>query len=197
MQKLDRSTWVTDKWKNGRGTTTEAWVTPRGADWESFDARVSVARVEEPGPFSDLPGVDRTLVVTSGSGLKLDTADGSALTLRPLDAPFSFTGDDAVLSSLIGGPVTDLNVMTRRRVMTHKVSRARVEAERSVTCPGEVTLLCVLSGHVAAEDDTQMVDLTEGDILAISPTEGLVVVRPGDDGAAEAPHVLLVDLFRR
>ena len=48
-------------WKNGGGTTTEVAVSPEGAGLDHFDWRISMARVEQDGPFSTFPGIDRTL----------------------------------------------------------------------------------------------------------------------------------------
>lgn len=110
-------------WKNGRGVTEEIAVGPDGATFEAGDFawRVSRASVAEPGPFSAFPGIDRVLVVTDGAGLRL-VHDGSApVTLAPF-APHRFSGDDATDAELVGGPVRDFNVLTRR-------GRARADVE--------------------------------------------------------------------
>ncbi len=111
-------------WKNGRGVTEEIAVGPDGATFEAGDFawRVSRASVAEPGPFSAFPGIDRVLVVTDGAGLRLrhGGAPGVA-TVLPF-VPHRFSGDDATDAELVGGPVRDFNVLTRR-------GRARAEVE--------------------------------------------------------------------
>ena len=47
-------------WKNGGGETAEILVEPAGAPLDSFDWRLSMARVAADGPFSLFPGVERT-----------------------------------------------------------------------------------------------------------------------------------------
>ena len=43
--------------------------------------------------------------------------------LTQASPPFCFLGDVAVTSRLVKGPITDLNVMTRRGRWSHKVTR--------------------------------------------------------------------------
>jgi uncharacterized protein len=101
-------------WKNGGGETTEIAVWPEGSGLDDFGWRVSMARVERGGPFSAFPGVDRTLSILDGEGLRLEIACRPAISLDGAAAPYSFPADQPTDSTLIGGPVTDLNVMTRR-----------------------------------------------------------------------------------
>src|SRR4029077_2512621 len=58
-------------WKNGAGRTTEIAVHPPGAALDAFAWRVSIADVEQDGPFSRFPGIDRTIVLLGGSGMRL------------------------------------------------------------------------------------------------------------------------------
>ena len=108
-------------WKNGGGETIEIAVSPQDAWLETFDWRVSMARVESDGPFSAFPGIDRTLAVLEGEGIELDAGRAGAGACRGF-APYSFPGDVATASRLLGGPITDLNVMTRRGRLAHRVS---------------------------------------------------------------------------
>jgi environmental stress-induced protein Ves len=204
MRRLDPVTYRAMPWKNGGGTTTEVLTLPEGAGIETFEARVSLARVEADGDFSLFPGVDRTLVVTEGAGVSLLTADGGTVDLDPLSTPFAFTGDDPVHATLKRGPIADFNVMTRRAAHSHRVMRVVVDGDRSVVCAGELTLLAVLSGTVVADDGGTEVTLGPGEIVAIAPDEPFVVVAvealaslPGRPGAAPAPELLVVDFFRR
>lgn len=63
-------------------------------------------------PISRFAGIDRTL--TQGA-----SAD-------PLSAPLSFPADEPAHARLLAGPVTDLNVMTRRSECRHAVRRLHV-----------------------------------------------------------------------
>ncbi|CAB3752768.1 Protein Ves [Paraburkholderia solisilvae] len=63
-------------WKNGGGVTREIAAYPHAAGYDTFIWRVSLADVEQAGPFSRFAGVDRTLVLLSGAGMLLDETQG-------------------------------------------------------------------------------------------------------------------------
>jgi len=115
-------------WKNGGGETAEIAVSPGGAALAQFDWRISMARVAADGPFSGFPGVDRTLAVVAGAGLRLSVHGHAPVDLRDDSPPIAFPGDVATHGALIGGEVLDFNVMTRRGRHEHSVRRVRVAA---------------------------------------------------------------------
>ncbi len=117
-------------WKNGGGETIEMLVHPEGAELGAFQWRISMASVATNGPFSLFDGIDRTLCVLEGGRLVLDFGNSTTV-LDPDTAPFSFRGDVTVAGSVPDGPIVDLNVMTRRGVSNHKVTRLRDGASRS------------------------------------------------------------------
>jgi environmental stress-induced protein Ves len=124
------------RWKNGLGETAEVAIAPDGATLEAFDWRISMARVEADGPFSPFPGIDRTLSILQGDGLRLAPAGREAVTLGPKSAPCGFAGDLVCGAALMGGAVTDLNVMTRRDRYWHRVHRlaaGRIAAARNLS----------------------------------------------------------------
>jgi environmental stress-induced protein Ves len=108
-------------WKNGGGVTREVAVWPPGAGFDDFDWRVSIAEVSVAGPFSTFAGIDRTMAILAGR-LELRFADG-CVELDPASAPFAFAGDVACDGRPLDGPVTDLNVMTRRGRAVARVER--------------------------------------------------------------------------
>jgi hypothetical protein len=100
-------------WKNGGGRTTEIAAYPPGAAIDNFLWRVSLADVERDGPFSPFPGVERTIVLLDGAGMRLHEGLRAAELTVPF-APHDFSGDEAVDCTLVAGPVRDFNVMFRR-----------------------------------------------------------------------------------
>lgn len=102
-------------WKNGGGHTRELACWPPGAGLDAFEWRVSVASVASAGPFSAFEGIDRHIMVLEGEGLRL-RAPGQGLdhALGQPWQPFAFAGEWAPDCSLLGGPVTDFNLMLRR-----------------------------------------------------------------------------------
>lgn len=125
-------------WKNGGGRTTEIAAFPPGADLASFAWRVSIADVEGDGPFSAFPGVERTLVLLAGCGMRL-ARPGVAMELR---APFdvvTFPGEHALACELRDGPTRDFNLMVRRQAARGTLAVVRDGAR---TFTGARTLLC-------------------------------------------------------
>jgi len=137
-------------WKNGGGTTTEIAVSPPGAGFEDFDWRLSVARVASEGPFSRFPGIDRTLTLIEGAGMRLAIEGREEATLSTDSAPLPFLGDVLAEAWLVNGPIRDLNVMTRRGRWAHEVLRLDGEAEVSADCPTIVVAL----GEAALDAET-------------------------------------------
>ena len=92
-------------WSNGGGTTTELLRLE-----DPFVFRLSVAKVEQDGPFSLFPMIDRTLFLLSGTGFSLND-----IVLDKKFSPLSFKGEMPIYCSLLNGPSQDFNVMIDRR----------------------------------------------------------------------------------
>jgi environmental stress-induced protein Ves len=143
-------------WKNGGGETIEIAVSPPGAGLDDFHWRLSMARVERSGPFSLFAGVNRTLAVLEGEGFFLDVEGRIPFGLTRHSEPLSFPADVPTRAALIAGPITDLNVMTRRGVVRHKITRLSVDAISSVTVEADELLLFCRSGAVRFGGDAGM-----------------------------------------
>ena len=107
-------------WKNGGGTTREVMCWPVGAGFATFDWRVSIATISASGPFSKFEGVDRSIMLLAGEGVRLRGTDIDHR-LDQADKPFAFSGDEQLSSEMLGAESTDFNVMTRRSVATARV----------------------------------------------------------------------------
>jgi len=133
-------------WKNGGGVTREIAAFPAGADLDTFDWRVSMASVTGGGPFSIFPCVDRVLSVLHGE-LILRFDGGRTLMLTADSQPAIFPGDVAIGAQVGSGPVTDLNVMTRRGRIRAHVRRLRAPPSTTLTA-GETTLILSFSPRI-------------------------------------------------
>ncbi len=111
-------------WKNGRGETIEIAIHPQGAGLEDFGWRLSMAGVTEHGAFSIFPGIDRTLAVLDGAGIELEVQGQDRHRLTPGTEPLAFAADVPAVAHLLGGPVSDLNLMTRRGSYFHQLRHA-------------------------------------------------------------------------
>ena len=144
-------------WKNGAGLTREIASHPPGASMADFDWRVSVAEVAQDAPFSAFPGVDRCITLLRGAGMRLASADG-AFDER-LDRPFEplhFPGDLPLATTLIAGPCTDFNVMTRRSAVRCEVTRHDAAADLPAA---EARLLWCCDGDGWQADAEQLAPL--------------------------------------
>lgn len=153
----------TMEWKNGKGITTEIVVSPEGASLSDFDWRISMAQVGSDGPFSAFPGLDRTLSVLSGNGIRLAFGDGETVTLDATSAPFPFAADRAVDGVLIDGPIVDLNVMSRRGAWTHSVERRAGPGEHRIASEGVLLLVAPdggwsVDGAILSAGDSALID---------------------------------------
>jgi uncharacterized protein len=178
-------------WKNGGGDTAEVAVWPEGAALDAFDWRISMARVAADGPFSAFAGVDRTLAVLCGAGLWLRVAGRPALELTPTTAPHAFPGDVPTAATLVAGPITDLNVMTRRGRFAHRVGRAEVVEPTTLPVAASATLIVCASGHVRATSPSGSQEIGPLDTLVLGGADAPVSLAPESRAS-----LLIVELER-
>lgn len=177
MRVLRAAEYKSMPWKNGGGVTTEVAVSPADAGLDDFDWRVSMARVEGSGPFSQFAGIDRTLAVLEGEGIVLDIAGRPPISVTRATEPLSFPADVSTAAALIGGPITDLNVMTRRGRMTHSVERLVASTPVEIRTETGTTLILCLNGEVIVPG-TEPVRLGPLDALLDSPNIADIRVEP-------------------
>jgi uncharacterized protein len=156
-------------WKNGGGSTTEIAAEPAGASLDTFDWRVSMARVASDGPFSEFPGIDRTLAVVEGSGLVLTIEGGAPVTLECGSDPISFAGDIPTSARLVAGEIVDLNVMTRRRRFSHQLRR--VPQPASCDFDGnDIAVALSFNGSATLASEREVATLDHGDAAVLVRT---------------------------
>lgn len=173
MRHLTAADFIATRWRNGAGAVTQLAIHPPGATLESFIWRVSMATVAADGPFSCFAGVDRSLAVLSGEGLALHMAGGTRRIVQG-DAPLRFAADMPVEASLLGGVVTDLNVMTRRAAADHAL-RA-IEADAVVAGARGIVTLLVAAAPLRLRCGAEEVALAMGEALWLEAAEAARVV---------------------
>jgi environmental stress-induced protein Ves len=147
-------------WKNGGGITREVAIWPPGSGFENFDWRVSIAEVREAGPFSRFENIDRTLMILKGR-LALTIAGGQ-MELDPASPACAFAGEADCSGVPVGGPVTDLNVMTRRG---RSEAHCALVANQTHTIVAKITLL-------VARDETMV--RQSGKAFLLRPLDALL-----------------------
>jgi hypothetical protein len=173
-------------WKNGAGSTTEIAISPPNAPLDDFDWRVSMAQVSADGPFSVFDNIDRTLLVLQGDGIDLSVT-GHTPARVDARAIHAFPGDRPASATLINGPVTDLNVMSRRGRVHHHVRRLKLSQPQPFPVRA-VTLLIVENGEIAVRSGSASATLAAYDALLLDahslqpeiagrPLSGLIMIQ--------------------
>jgi len=182
---LAPSDYTSMPWKNGGGRTIEIAKHPAAATLAEFAWRVSIADVGSDGPFSRFPGIDRTIVLIEGAGMRL-TDGGREVEIRTPFVPYRFSGDDDVGCALIGGSVRDFNAMFRRGAAHGSVEIVR--GGNAEIAPNDFVLAyaatgahdCVIAGNPPRRLDAGHAVLVERYGNAESTP---IAVKPSNSGA--------------
>ncbi|RKP52778.1 HutD family protein [Trinickia fusca] len=172
-------------WKNGGGVTREVAAHPPQAGFDTFDWRVSVADVAQPGPFSRFAGIDRTLVLLEGAGMRLVDERGATHVLSEPFAVAHFAGEASIDAALVDGPTRDFNLMLRRAraSATLEVWRGAgvhtLDADVALVFCAHGTLAVTLAVAVAAGEGEAPVELASMDTLRIDAPRALTCAIDG------------------
>jgi hypothetical protein len=173
-------------WKNGGGILWDvASHDDRPEEPDAFARflwRVSIAEVAQGGPFSVFPGVDRTLAVLSGHGMRLSVEGRPPVALSPESPALAFPGDAATTAELVDGPILDLNVMVRRGKARATLSRLTTAAGGFVDLPP--ARLALLRGEAAILHPREGEDIRLGDLDAVLLDDATGVRLSAPAGAA-------------
>jgi environmental stress-induced protein Ves len=180
MRIIRQSAFKSVPWKNGGGVTHEALRVPESGD--TFRFRVSIARIDASGAFSDFTGYRRTMVLLRGAGLTLRFADGESRALLRAGDLVDFDGAMPVTCELSEGPCVDLNLM-----VSSGVGAARARVERLT---GPLVLPPEAGGSTLIVPIDAAVDvLTARESLRLEPWDLAVLgaAAPADAGCKVAP----------
>lgn len=128
-------------WKNGAGVTLELAIAPDGASLHDFDWRISRAKVASDGAFSLFPGIDRSLGLLDGAGLRL-ILPGQTLQLDAHNPLTSFPGELDIQAELLDGAVTDLNLMSRRGHWQHRLQHHLLAGGLTIDSAAVLLIYC-------------------------------------------------------
>ena len=186
VQAIPRAVQRDEPWANGAGVTTVILRESDDADWR---IRVSVAMVEQEGPFSELPGTRRTLIPLDAP-MVLRFRGDRELTGARFHA-LQFDGSPAPTGLLPEGATRDFNLMLRGKARGQALPRTLADAMFLPGEPGLRWLVYLDSGHAILRGD-------DGNDVALNPQDAALVT-PGDtreraliEGAGE---IVLVKLY--
>lgn len=185
VRSLPRSTQREEAWANGAGSTTVILREPDDADWT---VRVSVAKVERDGPFSDLPGTHRILVPLDAP-MTLRFPNGRELTGIRFQ-PLQFEGSPAPAGILPEGPTRDFNLMLRGGARGEVLPRTLVDSMMLPAGGGLRWLVYLDSGGARIDRGAAALVLEPRDAALIAPGDGAGPLRI--EGAGE---IVLVKLY--
>lgn len=168
-------------WKNGRGTTRTLACSPEGSGLDDFVWRISLAHIDSDAEFSPFPGVDRTILLWQGNGVRLQLAGAPDHALTNLYEPFQFSGEAHVQAALVDGPTVDLNLMVRRGLARGRLERCDGERELQEPCD-DLVILCA-SGALQIVTNALTLLLRGGEYVHLHAVEERVRLVPEDTGA--------------
>lgn len=190
---LREAEYATVPWKNGGGWTKEILKVP--AQSNSFDWRLSLATIENAGPFSSFAGYDRILILVRGAGVELDFGPDGRTVLHAPGQLVAFDGAWQTQCTLIDGPSSDLNLMVSRERAEAQTRLIRPTAPEIIHTAGwEETLVCCIHGGAQVEDTTgHVAELSSVDVARCRPEDGVLTCAP----VGATPLVLFVASLRR
>lgn len=105
LYRFQRDTLLQTPWKNGGGITRKI---RKSAKDEPF-WRLSIADVDQDGPFSLFPNMHRILTVIEGKGMRLIGPKQDYLAQKW--SPVNFSGEESIQGDLLDGPIQDFNLI--------------------------------------------------------------------------------------
>ena len=168
-------------WPNGAG---------RKADVASGDGwSVSFAWLDADAPFSDMPGIDRTITLVQGPGFTLDIIGQPSIEAYTPFLPKSFDGGASTRCRIVG-PSRVLNVMTANGRLRHIVSiTSQPTPDMLAAREAEARFIVLLQGDATVLDQDASFAL---DLLDAVQLDGAASV-----AAAPGAVLALIEIDRR
>ena len=165
-------------WHNGAGRKADI---ASGEGW-----LVSFAWLDADAPFSDLPGIDRTITLVRGPGFTLDIAGQPSIAAHTPFVPKAFEGG-AATHCRIAGPSRVLNVMTASERLHHDVSITGQPTPGILTAKdAEARFIILLQGGATMLDQGTRVALEPLDAVQL---EGAATVAVAPDAVLALIHI--------
>jgi environmental stress-induced protein Ves len=184
MQIIRQSEFKSTPWKNGGGITREAIRVPARGD--PFRWRVSVAHIDQSGPFSDFAAYNRIMVLLRGGGVALQFSNGKERLLRDVGDVAQFDGALATQCELLDGPCVDLNLMVAKSLPgAHAQVKPLHQPHALPAVPGQTTVIFPIDAALVVHAGAAAAALEPWDLAVISHSTGQAgTLVPRDASAA-------------
>lgn len=158
-------------WKNGQGFTEEI-VHSQTAP---FLWRLSIAEVNQSGPFSEFNGYQRNITALCGDGMVLNVDGRNSPVLTPFQ-PYTFSGNAKTHCTLTGRPLRDFNVIYQPEL---NVTVTWLQApEQTLPLSANQTLFIIAGeGVVEVTFKGQQQRLEHWDLLQVNADETDITLR--------------------
>jgi environmental stress-induced protein Ves len=154
-------------WANGRGTSFEI-ASDRNESGE-WTWRLAMAPVNEDGAFSRIECVNRFLAVVQGNGMLL-SVDRKKLQCQPMQV-VRFRGDAITDAVLTDGPITDINLMIRRK---------EADGEMAIVSDAQLligaSIVVAIGGSAQVKCGDSIIDLERHDTILECDAESISLV---------------------
>jgi hypothetical protein len=154
-------------WANGRGTSFEI-ASDRNESGE-WTWRLAMAPVNEDGAFSRIECVNRFLAVVQGNGMLL-SVDRKKLQCQPMQV-VRFRGDAITDAVLTDGPITDINLMIRRK---------EADGEMAIVSDAQLligaSIVVAVGGSAQVKCGDSIIDLERHDSILECDAESISLV---------------------
>ena len=154
-------------WANGRGTSYE--IASDRNDSGEWTWRLAMAPVIEDGPFSRIECINRFLAVIEGNGMLL-SVDRKKLQCQPLQV-VRFRGDAITEAALTDGPITDINLMLRR-----KEAEGEMAVVSELGLIGRASIVVAVGGNAQLRIGDSTIDLDRHDAMLECDSEMISLV---------------------
>jgi uncharacterized protein len=182
MRIIRKSAFKAIPWKNGGGVTHEALRVPETGD--PFRYRVSLARIEASGPFSDFTGYRRTMVLLRGEGLVLRFEGGEPHALAQAGEMVRFDGATPVVCELSSGPCMDLNLMVSSALGAEDARVRRLDGPLALAARADETVLIFpIDAPLEVRAGGETAELEPWDLAVAERAAGTVQILPTSVGS--------------
>ncbi len=140
---------------------------------DPFRWRVSVAHIDQPGPFSDFAAYNRIMVLLRGGGVALKFSNGEERLLRDVGDVARFDGALATQCELLDGPCVDLNLMVAKWLPGAHAQVERLHRTLALpAAPGRTTVIFPIDASLVVHAGAAAAALEPWDLAVISHSTG-------------------------